>query len=316
MGAYLDRLNSEFDQIKSGIDTLVNRAAEENRDVSDDEQKQVDRDQVRLDELKPVIERYTKMETDNQAVADLRSKVRPVPVQRSTGPEKPADYDPLKEFPTAGDYAITVHRAMVLKDPAAVEKLDRATAHQLLADNPGIVPTPILGPVINLIDSSRPFIQSITRRPLPAGKFDRPRVTQHVAVAEQTAEKTLTASQKLIIDELPVAAKTYAGHLNISRQNIKWTSPGIMQIVFDDFAAQYAITTCDVACDDFLTSLTNNTAVPLASWSGEDVTAALYGGAATALAAGAGHPDTMWVSPDVWAELGGSFNAMGVAAFP
>ena len=57
----------------------------------------------------------------------------------------------------------------------------------------------MLGPVLNLIDSSRPFIQSISQKPLPAGKFDRPYIDQHVAVAEQTAEKTLTASQKMTI---------------------------------------------------------------------------------------------------------------------
>ena len=51
-----------------------------------------------------------------------------------------------------------------------------------------------------------------------------------------------------------MAAKTFAGHLNISRQDIKWTSPGILQMVFDDFAAVYAITTCAAGCADFVAS--------------------------------------------------------------
>ena len=38
MGAYLDRLNMQYDEIRDGYDTLVNRAAEEDRDVTDAEQ--------------------------------------------------------------------------------------------------------------------------------------------------------------------------------------------------------------------------------------------------------------------------------------
>lgn len=316
MGAYLDRLHAEFDQITGGIDALVNRAAEENRDVSDDEQKQVDRDKSRLDQLQKAITHYSGIEDQASQVAELRSKARPVPQAVRTGtPEKADEYDVAREFPSAGDFAITVHRAMMLKDPEALEKLERATQHQLLADNPGIVPKPVLGPVINLIDSARPFVNSCTRRALPAAKFSRPYIDQHVAVAEQTAEKTLTASQKMTILEKDVAAKTYAGHLNISRQDIKWTSPGILQIVFDDFATVYAITTCGVATTEFLTSLTG-TPVAIPAATGEAITGALYEGAAAALDAGAGLPDTIWVSPDVWATLGGTFNAMGVAAFP
>jgi len=318
MGAYLDRLNQQYDEIRTGIDTLVNRAAEDNRDVTDDEQQQVDRDQARLTDLQKAIAHYSGIEESAAQVADLRSKTRSsaprelVPV----GAPKPEAYDVAREFPTPADYAITVHRAMVHKDPESVEKLERATAHQTLADNPGIVPRPVLGPVINLIDSTRPFVESISRKALPAGKFDRPYIDQHVAVAEQTAEKTLTASQQMKILSLPVAAKTYAGHLNISRQDIKWTSPGILQIVFDDFAAIYAQTTCAVATADFIASLTG-TPITVAEVSGEAITAALYEGAAAGLdGSGGGLPDTLWVSPDVWAALGGTFNAMGVAAFP
>jgi len=315
MGAYLDRLNREHDDIKAGIDSLVNRAAEENRDVTDDEQKQVDRDEARLSDLGKAIAHYTQIETDSQQVAELRSKVRPQPAVVRSGPEPQPEYKLTDDFPSAGDYAVTLHRAMVARDPAAVEKVERATAHQLLADNPGLIPATVLGPVINLIDSSRPFVSSITRRPLPAGQFSRPYIDQHVAVAEQTAEKTLTASQKLTVLELPVSAKTYAGHLNISRQDIKWTSPSILQIVFDDFATVYAITTCGVACADFVASIPGPP-TPVTALTGESLTSALYEGAANALDSGGGLPDTLWVSPDSWAKMGGMFNANGSAAFP
>ena len=315
MGRYLDQLHAEFDELQTGITTIVDRAADEQRDVSDEENQQIERDRDRASDLEKAIKHYTDIEAQGERVADMRSRVRTAPRQTNAGPAPEAEYDIAREFPTIGDYAVTLHRAMVNKDAEAIEKIDRATAHQTTADNPGLIPRPILGPVINLLDSTRPFINSITNRPLPAGKFDRPVITQHVAVAEQAAEKDLTASQKMIVGTLPAVAHTWAGHLNISRQDVKWTSPAILQLVYEDFAAMYAAATCDYASDAFVTSIVS-APVAIDEATGAAITAALYEGSAAALSAQAPLPDTLWVSPDVWASLGGMFNANGVPAFP
>ena len=46
--------------MRTGIDTIVNRAAEENRDVTDDEQKQIDRDHAQGSaELQKAITHYS-----------------------------------------------------------------------------------------------------------------------------------------------------------------------------------------------------------------------------------------------------------------
>jgi len=316
MGAYLDRLNSQYDEIRDGIDAVVNRAADENRDVTEDETKQVERDKGRLAELTTAIEHYSALETQNAKVSELRRTVPAAQVTR-TAKDKEPEYDIAREFSTPGDYAITVHRAMMLRDPEAREKLDRATAHQLTTDNPGVIPTPVLGPVLNFLDATRPFINAITTRPLPAGKFDRPRITQHVAVGVQAAEKTLTDSQKMVIDDLPVIAKTYAGHLNISRQNIKWSSPAIMNIVFDDFAAMYALATCEDAVAQFIASLSGNTPVPISTADAAGFYSALFGAAAGSLSSSGVPADTLFVSPDVWATLGSTIvDQTGAPLFP
>lgn len=316
MGRYLEQLHSEFDELSEGITVIIDRAADEHRDVNDAEQAEVERSQQRATELESAIAHYTEIEQRADKVAAMRGRVSNAPRQREPGNEPEPEYDIAREFPTIGEYAITVHRAMVKRDPEAVAKLERATAHQMTGDNPGLIPRPILAPVINLLDSTRPFINSVTNRPLPSGKFDRPVITQHVAVAEQVVEKDLTASQKMLVGTLPVTAKTWAGHLNISRQDIKWSSPAILSLVYEDFAAIYASVTCDYASDAFVTSVTA-TPIDIATASGPDVTAALYQGSAAALNAQAPLPDTLWVSPDVWAELGGLANAnSGLPAFP
>lgn len=300
MGAYLDRLNAQYDEAREGIDAIINRAADENRDVTDTEQATVDRAKESLGTLQTAITEYSEMESRNAKVAELR---RTIPASATTRVSvSEPEYDIAREFPTAGEYAITLHRAWMLRDPDAREKIDRATAHQLLADNPGIVPRPVLGPVLNDIDAARPFINSIARKALPAGTFDRPRITQHVAVDKQTAEKTLTASQKLLIDKIPVTADTFAGHLNISRQDIKWTSPGIMQIVFEDFAAVYANATDNEACEDFATSVVQT--APIATWDAAGIFEAVFTASANTMGQSNSAPDTVWVSPDVWGRMG------------
>jgi HK97 family phage major capsid protein len=316
MGVYLDRLHTQFDEIQDGVTEIANRAAEENRDINDEETKVIDRDKTRMAELETAISYHTEIESRTDKVTALRERV-PATARQTTPARAPEpEYDLAREFSGPGDYAITVHRAMMLKDPAAVERLERATAHQKTTDNPGLIPRPILGPVINLIDGARPFVNSCARKALPAGSFDRPVITQHVAVDIQAAEKDLTASREMKIGKIPVAAKTFAGHLNISRQDVKWTSPGILNIVFEDFAAVYAIRTCDDASASFIASVTN---APVAAGgdTGPDIIAALFGVAAASLEATNTLPDTLYVSPDVWGQLGGMTNGVnGAPSFP
>lgn len=320
MGIYLDRLHSEHAEISERVETVLNRAAEESRDVNDDETAAIARDRERLTSLSASIAEYTTLERDGERVAALRGQVAPAAITtRTTGPE-PDAYDFTREFPSMGHYASMVHRAIVRKDPDAIAALERATAHQTTADNPGLIPVPILGPVINMLSSTRPFINAITNRALPTQKFDRPYVNQHVAVDVQAAEKTLTASQKMLIDKMPVEASTFAGHLNISRQDIKWTTPSILNIVYEDFAAIYARRTCEFAADEFVASITN-AAVPVDNTGdnpGNALTVALYQVAATMYGAAGVEslPDTLFVAPDVWAQMGGWINPMGGAAFP
>lgn len=318
MGAYLDRLNEQFDEIRDGIDSLVTRAAEENRDVTEQEQTQVDRDRGRLDELQTAIGHYSALEAQTDKVAELRRSLpERTPSVRTTGPT-PDEYDIMREFPTPADYAVTLHRAWALHDSEARERLERATQHQKTTDNPGLIPRPILGPVLNFIDATRPFINSCNRKALPAGKFDRPKVSQHVDVQKQVAEKDLTASQVMTVALMPVTANTFAGHLNISRQDIKWSSPGILQLVFDDFAYVYAIRTCADAVSQFVASVGGSASVPITAPADPGkVMAAFYAAASQSMTDGEALPDTLWASPDVWGSLGGMTSGLsGSPAFP
>src|SRR4029077_6007517 len=115
-------------------------------------------------------------------------------------------------------------------------------------DNAGLLPEKILGPVISLVDDSRPLVTALGPRQLPSGSWSRPRVTQHTNVALQAGEKTELVSQKMTITKLPVSAGTYGGYVNVSRQDIDWTEPSIMDIIIADLASVYAQKTEAALC--------------------------------------------------------------------
>jgi HK97 family phage major capsid protein len=212
---------------------------------------------------------------------------------------------------------VTVARAQS-GDREAAERVERAVAHQTTADNPGLIPRPILGPVVDLMDSNRPFIASVTNRPLPAsGQFDRPIITQPVKVDIQNGEKTELASQKMLIGKLPVAPDTFGGYVNISRQDIKRTTPGIMQIIAESFGTQYALRTDQAAVEAFIASIL---AVPIlvTDWTAAEIMGAIFEAAAVPLSAhhAVALPDTLWVSTDVWGQLGSIVSPNGNLIFP
>jgi HK97 family phage major capsid protein len=317
MGTYLDRLHAQYDEITGGNTEILERAAAENRELTDDEKSIVERDDTRRDELAKAIEHYTaRAERDSKVVA-LRSRVPAGPTTvRSSGNPEP-EYDICRDFPTPGDWAVAVHRARIYRDQDAAEKLERATAHQTTADNPGLIPRPILGPLISSIDTTRPFIQAVSTKSLPTGKFDRPTVTQHVKVGKQTAEKALTDSQQMVIGTIPVSAATYAGHVNVSRQDVKWTSPAILNILFQDFAAIYAQTTDADAAAQFLATLNPANTQDIATLDTAGINTALYAAAAAGYGRAKKLPDTSFVSVDVWASLGGLTNNLsGTPSYP
>jgi hypothetical protein len=116
--------------------------------------------------------------------------------------------------------------------------------------------------------------------------FKRPNVTQHTSVGKQTAEKTELASQKMIITDIPVSMTTMGGYVNVSRQNIDWSAPNILDIVVNDLAAQYAITTEQATCAEVVGSAGGTVTVPITPTSDADaVAAAVWEAAGKAYAA-------------------------------
>jgi HK97 family phage major capsid protein len=195
-------------------------------------------------------------------------------------------------------------------DPQAQSRVQYALQNQTTADTPGLLPHLIVGTVINLIDASRPFITSIGGgRPMggiPGKTFGRPTITQHTLVGPQSAEKAELPTQKMVIGEIPFTKGTYGGAVDVSRQDIDWTSPAAWDILVRDLADQYAIVTEAAAATAFQAGAGGvNAGVPVIPPLYLTKTAeALYAAAAQVYASAKRLPDRIWMSTDLWGVVG------------
>ena len=219
---------------------------------------------------------------------------------------------PRVEFSGAGDYLSTYVAAM-RGDREAGRRIEAAVASDKLADVPGIVPTPIVGDLIEDASMGRPVVNSSRRLPMPSAgaSFIRPMVVQRTLVGKQSAELAELASQPMKIDPITVTKNTYGGVVNLSFQARDMTDPALMTIVSSDLARTYAETTEAVTCAALEAGATGSVSMA----AGAEVSAIYAASAAVADATGQ-LADTVYASPDQWAMLGGLVDSTGRPLFP
>lgn len=256
--AMLVRLEKEVEERNSFMEGLVAAAQDADRDLTETEHELLGEARKRIEECARQIDqisetRYTAIKA-RKRVDELDSELVKLRGQVD---------GPAVEYRSAGHYIVDAWKAH-LGDRDAQERLEvftRDADHQTTPDNPGVLPDPVVGGVLSFIDGARPIVSALGVSPLTTSPFRRPKVTQHTKVARQTdgttndiTEKVELESQKMTITNLTVNAETYGGYVNVSRQNIDWSSPQIFDIIVNDLATQYAIET-EAAVGDALAAV-------------------------------------------------------------
>jgi HK97 family phage major capsid protein len=288
----LARYVSELEDRQQFIDGLVEAAQNENRDLTTEEMELATRARDRISQVNQMMQ---PLEESRRITGESTARVAELARFMANEPAEPAKM----EYRSAGAYVLDRWRAG-LGGEEAIHRLDlyhRAAAHQTTGDNPGLLPEQILGPVVSFVDGSRPLVTALGPRQLPSGSWSRPKVTQHTSTAAQTGEKTELVSQKMTIGKLPVNANTYGGYVNVSRQDIDWTQPQIMDLIINDLAGQYALDTENEACVDLTAAAPAGPTLPTGVPTRDDVTGALWGAAATVIAATSGQGRIISVAP-------------------
>ena len=146
-----------------------------------------------------------------------------------------------RELPalTAGQYA---HK-MLAAQRGNREAIDFVTAagEATTTNNSGLIPVPFMREVIGVIDSSRPFVDSIDRRPLPAaGMSFRIPVRDVAPTVAETPELGTPSDTALEVSDLVVDVVKFAGQNRVSIELLERSDPSYLDEVLRNLAAQYA----------------------------------------------------------------------------
>ena len=235
------------------------------------------------------------------------------------------------DLPTPGEYLAAMHiGGETFRNVAAAAgdymkskqtALQAAAGDIVTTDTPGLIPTPVLGPVFQDLNFIRPVVNAIGARAMPNGgaskTFIRPTITTHTSVAAQSSQLAAVSATTMVIAANTVGKTTLSGQVTLSIQDVDFTDPASLQIVLNDLIGEYLIASDNVAADAI-------TAGATASGSTWTVTAndpsslisAIYTSAYNILLATNFLPDHIFVSPNVWQALGAQLDADKRPVFP
>jgi HK97 family phage major capsid protein len=244
--AMIRRLENELNERNAFVQGLIANVQDRGDDLNDTEKASLTDARQRMGVIKDQIDQ---LEDTARVATEIATRAKQVD-QAITVARRNGEAGPV-EYKTTGAYMLDYINAQT-GGRAAKERLElytRAAAHQKTSDNLGVIPDPIVGDVVNFIDAARPLVSFLGPRNMPSQTWYRPKVTAHTLVDQQGTlgaaadEKTELVSQKMTIGRLTGTAVTYGGYVNVSRQNVDFSSPDALDIVVGDLAAQYAIET-------------------------------------------------------------------------
>ncbi|MGA0397099.1 MAG: HK97 family phage prohead protease [Ilumatobacteraceae bacterium] len=202
------------------------------------------------------------------------------------------------------------------------ENIRAAAPDVTTANNDGVLPEPIVGPVYNNYLSRRPVIDAFGVRALPAGGkvFIRPSVSTHTSVGVQSSELATLQSGEFQVQENSVTKQSAGGYVTVSEQVADWSQPEIISLILEDMGRVYSQHTDNAAADAFVagatttgnfTAASKTDATEWLSW--------LYANAAYILenAGNGGHlPTHLFLSAQNWEALGKLEDGQGRPLFP
>jgi len=251
-----------------------------------------------------------------------------VPAVEATIPTAPIFAQAKKEFvlPSAGEFMAAYHIGgdtfknmnAAVADYSASKRtaLQAAAGDVLTTDTPGLLPVPVLGPLVQDLNFLRPVVEAVGARAYPdngqSKTFIRPTITTHTSVASQS-ELAAASATTMVIASNSVTKTTLAGQVTLSVQDIDFTSPSAMALILNDLMGEYMIASDNLAADNMLTAATSS-----GVWDGTvaDLLKSVYDAASDISTNRNWLPTTMFVSVDVWAQLGQLVDTTGRQIFP
>jgi HK97 family phage prohead protease len=251
------------------------------------------------------------------------------PAVEATIPTAPIFAQAKKEFvlPSAGEFMAAYHiggdtfknmNAAVAEHTASKRTALQAAAGDILTtDTPGLLPVPVLGPLVQDLNFLRPVVDAVGARAYPdsgqSKTFIRPTITTHTSVASQASELSSVSATTMVIASNSVTKTTLAGQVTLSAQDIDFTNPAAMQLILNDLMGEYMIASDNVAADNMLAAANASGVWDLTV---ADLLKSVYDAAVDISTNRNWTPTHMFVSPDVWGQLGQLADTTGRPVFP
>jgi HK97 family phage prohead protease len=272
-------------------------------------------------------------ETDNNEIQEPTEETEPmsevtVPAVEATIPTAAIPAQAKREFklPNAGEFMAAYHiggdtfhnmnKAVAEYTASKRTVFEAAAGDVITTDTPGLLPVPVLGPLVQDLNFLRPVVEAVGARAYPDNgqqkTFIRPTITTHTSVASQS-ELGAASATTMVIASNSISKTTLAGQVTLSVQDIDFTSPAAMQLILNDLMGEYMIASDNLAADNMLTAASAS-----GVWDGTvaDLLKSVYDAASDISSNRNWLPTHMFVSVDVWAQLGQLADTTGRQIFP
>ena len=252
----LENLISEREELTTTMQDICTRAADEQRDLTDEELANVEDCQERAETLDTRIKQLRTVKDGNLEAAKMAAEVAAMgsgeaPQNRAVITDavhvtnEPLTYEERSEHSFFGD----MYKAQVLNDPTAqvrqqrhMQEMDIEHRDSSSSNFAGLViPNYLTSLATPLARAGSPTIQNSRRLNLPPSGLtvNVSRITTGTTVAAQSAENAALSESTPDDTLLTVNVNSYGGFTDISRQAID-RGTGVDEIVVQDLALAYA----------------------------------------------------------------------------
>jgi hypothetical protein len=230
-------------------------------------------------------------------------------------------------LPSAGEWMAAYHQGgetfAKVNQSVTDWKIENQSTYEAAAgdvattNTPGLLPVPVAGTLVQNINFVRPVVNRLGARAYPDSgaqkTFVRPTITTHTSAAAQAAEFDAVSATTMVIASNTISKTTVAGQVSLSVQDISFTSPAAMQLILNDLMGVLMYKTDDIAADALLTAATSSGVWDLTA---VDLMKSIYDAAVDVSNGTNFFPDTIFVSPDVWGQLGQVVDGSNRPLFP
>jgi len=268
-------------------------------------------------ETQEPIEKETEMSEPVAPAVEATIPTAPIFAQAKKEFALPSAGEYMAAFHTGGDTFANINKAVAEYTASKRTALQAAAGDVISTDTPGLLNVSVLGPLVQDLNFIRPVVNALGARAYPDSgaqkTFIRPTITTHTSVATQSTELSAVSATTMVIASNSVSKTTLAGQVTLSVQDIDFTNPAAMQLILNDLMGEYMIASDNFAADNLLAAA-NSSGV----WDGTvaDLLKSVYDSAVDISSGRNFTPTHMFVSPDVWGQMGQLADTTGRPVFP